>query len=206
FEFQYFAAQGFVIFYCNPQGSSGRGFDFRYIIANWGTTPANDILMGLDQTVAKGYVDENNLFITGGSYGGYMTAWIIGNDKRFNAAAPQRGVYNLVSFWSTTDITQFTKDESGAFPWEDLDVMWKLSPIAYVDKVQTPTRIFHSENDFRVPIAQGEEYFASLLKLGVTAELIRYPEEGHELSRSGKPKHVKDRLEKIIEWFNFYKK
>lgn len=206
FEFQYFAAQGYVIFYCNPQGSSGRGYDFRYIIANWGTKPANDILMGLDQAVAKVYVDENNLFITGGSYGGYMTAWIIGNDKRFKAAAPQRGVYNLVSFWSTTDITQFTKDESGAFPWEDLDVMWKLSPIAYIDKVQTPTRIIHSENDFRVPISQGEEYFASLLKLGIEAELIRYPEEGHELSRSGKPKHVQDRLEKIIDWFNRYKK
>ena len=135
-----------------------------------------------------------------------MTAWIIGNDKRFKAAAPQRGVYNLVSFWSTTDITQFTKDETGTFPWEDLDVMWKLSPIAYVNKVQTPTRIIHSENDFRVLISQGEEYFASLLKLGIKAELIRYPEEGHELSRSGKPKHMQDRLEKIIEWFNMHKK
>ncbi len=112
FEFQYFASQGYVIFYCNPQGSSGRGFDFRYIVAKWGTKPANDILLGVDQTVVKGYVDENSLFITGGSYGGYMTAWIIGNDKRFKAAVPLRGVYNLVSFWSTTDITQFTKDET----------------------------------------------------------------------------------------------
>ena len=84
--------------------------------------------------------------------------------------------------------------------------MWDLSPIAYVDKTKTPSRIIHSELDFRVPISQAEEYFASLVKLGVEAELIRYPEEGHELSRSGKPKHMKDRLEKIVEWFNNHQK
>ncbi len=205
FEYQYLASQGYVIFYCNPQGSSGRGYDFRYIIKNWGTKPEQDILKGLDQVVERGYVDADNLFITGGSYGGYMTAWIIGHDNRFKAAVPQRGVYNNVSFWGTTDVTQLMKNEIGAYPWEDLNQMWELSPIAYVDKVKTPTRIIHSEQDFRVPIHQGEEYFASLLKVGVEAELIRYPEEGHELSRSGKPKHIKDRLEKIVEWFNRYK-
>ena len=206
FEFQYFASQGYVVFYCNPQGSSGRGFDFRYVIENWGTEPEQDILKGVDEVIKKGYIDENNLFITGGSYGGYMTSWIVGHDNRFSAAAPQRGVYNLVSFWSVTDVTQFTKDEIGAFPWEDLNKMWDLSPIAYVDKTKTPSRIIHSELDFRVPISQAEEYFASLVKLGVEAELIRYPEEGHELSRSGKPKHMKDRLEKIVEWFNNHQK
>ncbi len=206
FEFQYLASKGYVVFYCNPQGSSGRGYDFRYIVENWGTKPEQDILKGVDEVINKGYIDENNLFITGGSYGGYMTAWIVGHDDRFSAAAPQRGVYNLVSFWSITDVTQFTKDEIGAFPWEDLNKMWELSPIAYVDKTKTPSRIIHSELDFRVPIAQAEEYFASLVKLGVEAELIRYPEEGHELSRSGKPKHMKDRLEKISEWFDNHKK
>ncbi len=205
FEYQHLASHDYVIFYCNPQGSSGRGYDFRYVVQNWGTEPEQDILKGVDQVIDKGYIDKDNLFITGGSYGGYMTAWIIGNDDRFKAAVPQRGVYNLVSFWSTTDITQFTKDEIGAFPWEDLDQMWKLSPISYVNKVKCPTRVIHSECDFRVPISQGEEYFASLVKLGIEAELIRYPEEGHELSRSGKPKHVKDRLEKIVGWFNKFK-
>jgi dipeptidyl aminopeptidase/acylaminoacyl peptidase len=205
FEYQYFASQGYVVFYCNPQGSSGRGYDFRYIIKNWGTKPEQDILKGVDQVIERGYVDENNLFITGGSYGGYMTAWIIGHDDRFKAAAPQRGVYNNVSFWGTTDATRLMKNELGAYPWEDLNILWELSPIAYVDKVKTPTRIIHSELDFRVPIHQGEEYFASLLRVGVEAELIRYPEEGHELSRSGKPKHIKDRLLKIVEWFEKYK-
>ncbi|MCG3227309.1 MAG: S9 family peptidase [Candidatus Heimdallarchaeota archaeon] len=205
FEHQYLASQNYVIFYCNPQGSSGRGYDFRYIVANWGTKPADDILLGVDEVIKKGYVDENNLFVTGGSYGGYMTAWLIGNDQRFKAAVPQRGVYNLVSFWSITDITRFIKDEIEYFPWEDHKAMWDLSPISYVANVKTPTRIIHSENDFRVPIAQAEELFASLLKVGADAELIRYPEEGHELSRSGKPKHVKDRLEKISSWFNKYK-
>jgi dipeptidyl aminopeptidase/acylaminoacyl peptidase len=83
--------------------------------------------------------------------------------------------------------------------------MWELSPISYVANMKTPTRIIHSENDFRVPIAQAEELFASLIKIGTDAELVRYPEEGHELSRSGKPKHMKDRLEKIVSWFNHYK-
>ena len=205
FEYQYLASQGYVVFYCNPQGSSGRGYDFRYIVSNWGTKPAKDILLGLDEVVKREYIDEENLFVTGGSYGGYMTVWLIGNDQRFKAAVPQRGVYNLVSFWSITDVTQFIKDEIAFFPWEDLQIMWKLSPIAYVNNMKTPTRIIHSENDFRVPIAQAEELFASLLKVGTEAELIRYPEEGHELSRSGKPKHMKDRLEKIVGWFNQYK-
>ncbi len=205
FEYQYLASQGYVVFYCNPQGSSGRGFDFRYIVANWGIKPSKDILLGIDEVIKKGYVDGDNLFVTGGSYGGYMTVWLIGNDQRFKAAVPQRGVYNLISFWSITDITQFIKDEIKYFPWEDLQSMWDLSPIAYVSNMKTPTRIIHSENDFRVPIAQAEELFASLLKVGTEAELVRYPEEGHELSRSGKPKHMKDRLEKIAEWFNKYK-
>jgi dipeptidyl aminopeptidase/acylaminoacyl peptidase len=205
FEFQFLASHGYVIFYCNPQGSSGRGYDFRYIVANWGVKPADDILKGVDEVIKKGYVDEGNLFVTGGSYGGYMTAWLIGNDQRFKAAAPQRGVYNLSSFWSITDITRFTKDEIKFFPWEDLNAMWDLSPISYVANMKTPTRIIHSENDFRVPIAQAEELFASLIKVGTEAELIRYPEEGHELSRSGKPKHMKDRLEKIVNWFNKFR-
>jgi dipeptidyl aminopeptidase/acylaminoacyl peptidase len=205
FEFQYSASRGYVVFYCNPLGSSGRGYNFRYIVKNWGKEPEQDILLGVDKTVEKGYVNDKQLYITGGSYGGYMTAWIIGNDTRFKAAVPQRGVYNNVSFWGITDVTQFIRDEIGAFPWEDLNLMWELSPIAYVNNVITPTRIIHSENDFRVPIAQAEEYFASLIKNNVKAELVRYPEEGHELSRSGKPKHMKDRLLKIIEWFELHK-
>lgn len=202
FEFQYFAAEDYVIFYCNPKGSSGRGEEFRSVYRDWGETPAKDILTGVDTVMQYPYIDKERLYITGGSYGGYMTAWIIGHDQRFKAAVPQRGVYNLISFWSTTDITNFTFNEMGAFPWDNLELLWKQSPIAYVNNITTPTRIIHSENDFRVPVSQAEELYASLLKLGVEAEFIRYPEEGHELSRSGKPKHRKDRLEKIIEWFN----
>ncbi len=202
FEFQYFASKGYLIFFCNPQGTSGRGYAFRDVIANWGTEPAEDILKGVDEVIKNEKVDTDNLFITGGSYGGYMTAWIIGNINRFKAAAPQRGVYNLVSFWSTTDITQFTNDEMDAFPWEDLEKLWKESPIAYVQNITTPTRFIHSENDYRCPISQAEEMFSSLLKLGVEADFVRYPEEGHELSRSGKPTRMKDRLKKIVEWFD----
>ncbi|UJG41110.1 MAG: S9 family peptidase [Candidatus Heimdallarchaeum aukensis] len=204
-EFQSFASMGYVIFYCNPRGSSGRGLEYRNVKGNWGEEPSTDILRGFNLVLEKTYVDKDNAFITGGSYGGYMTAWIIGHDNRFQAAVPQRGVYNLVSFWSTTDITQFTKEQMGYYPWENMELLWKQSPIAYVEDIKTPTRIIHSENDFRVPISQGEELFASLLKLGVETELIRYPKEGHELSRSGMPKHIEDRLNKIIEWFEKHK-
>ncbi|MHA1868335.1 MAG: S9 family peptidase [Candidatus Heimdallarchaeaceae archaeon] len=204
-EFQSFAAMGYVIFYCNPRGSSGRGLEYRNVKGNWGEEPSTDILNGFNLVLEKSYVDKDNAFITGGSYGGYMTTWIIGHDERFKAAVPQRGVYNLVSFWSTTDITQFTKEQMGYYPWENLDLLWKQSPIAYVDRIKTPTRIIHSEKDFRVPISQGEELFASLVKLGVETDLIRYPKEGHELSRSGLPKHIEDRLNRIIVWFEEHK-
>ncbi len=204
-EFQCIAAQGYCIFYCNPRGSSGRGYNFRNIKGDWGNGPANDILVGFNIVVKRPYIDQNNLFVTGGSYGGYMSAWLISHDTRFRAAVPQRGVYNLVSFWSTTDITQFTKEEMGYYPWENFNKLWEESPIAHVQNIKTPTRLIHSDNDFRVPVSQGEELFVSLKKLGVEAEFIRYPKEGHELSRSGEPRHIIDRLEKIVEWFDIHK-
>jgi len=123
FEFQFFAAQGYIIFYCNPRGSSGRGLQFRDVFANWGEGPSSDILRGVDTIVERGIVDPNKMFVTGGSYGGYMTAWIIGHDSRFKAAVPQRGVYNLISFTTTTDIIPFTKHEMGVFPWENKDIL-----------------------------------------------------------------------------------
>ncbi len=206
FEYQYLTSMGYVIFYCNPQGSSGRGYNFRDVIDNWGIEPQNDVLAGVDKVIEKGYIDTKNLFITGGSYGGYLTLWIIGHDNRFSAAVPQRGVYNLISFATTTDITNFTKDEHTVHPWEDYEKLWQNSPIAYINNVKTPTRFIHSENDFRVPISQAEEAFVSLAKNGIETDFIRYPEEGHELSRSGKPSRVIDRLEKISQWFEKYKK
>jgi dipeptidyl aminopeptidase/acylaminoacyl peptidase len=206
-EFQVLAARGYFVFYCNPRGSGGYGQDFRLAIhANWGFADYRDYLAGVDCVVARGYVDADRLAITGGSYGGYMTAWMIGQDDRFKAAASQRGVYDLGSFTGTTDIPRFTEHQFDTFYWENPQKLWEHSPLAHVAKIQTPLLIIHSEQDFRAPISGAEQLYAALRRLGRTVSFVRYPREGHELSRSGKPKHRIDRLNRIVDWFDRYAK
>jgi dipeptidyl aminopeptidase/acylaminoacyl peptidase len=142
------------------------------------------------------------LVVTGGSYGGFMTAWIVGHEDRFKAAVSQRGVYDLVSFYSTTDIPRFAEREFEYAPWENPERMWKYSPLAYVENIHTPLLIIHSENDYRAPIPAAEGLFVALRRLKREVELVRYPRDGHELSRSGEPRHRVDRLERIVAWFD----
>ncbi|MFN2145793.1 MAG: S9 family peptidase [Anaerolineales bacterium] len=204
-EWQLHAARGYVVFFCNPRGSDGYGDEFRTAIHNdWGEADMNDILSGVDEVVAKGYVDEKRMAVTGGSYGGYMTAWIIGHDQRFAAAVSQRGVYNLMSFYGTTDVPRLIENEFETMAFDDPDKMWKYSPFAYVRKMRTPLLLIHSDNDYRVPIADAEQMFTALKKLRRTVEFVRYPREGHELSRSGEPEHRIDRLERMTAWFDKY--
>ncbi len=206
-EWQVLAAAGYVVFASNPRGSDGYGRDFRAAALNrWGEADLPDLLAGLELVLAKGYVDAERLVVTGGSYGGFMTAWIVGHDDRFKAAVSQRGVYDLISFYSTTDIPRFAEREFGCPPWEDPELMWKYSPLAYVENVHTPLLLLHSENDYRAPIPAAEGLFVALRRLGREVELVRYPREGHELSRSGEPKHRVDRLERIVAWFDKYVK
>jgi dipeptidyl aminopeptidase/acylaminoacyl peptidase len=202
-EWQVQAAAGYVIFACNPRGSDGYGYDFRAAALNrWGEADLPDLLAGLDQVLAKGYVDPERLVVTGGSYGGFMTAWIVGHEDRFKAAVSQRGVYDLVSFYSTTDIPRFAEREFEYAPWENPERMWKYSPLAYVENIHTPLLIIHSENDYRAPIPAAEGLFVALRRLKREVELVRYPRDGHELSRSGEPRHRVDRLERIVAWFD----
>ncbi len=206
-EWQVQAAQGYVVFACNPRGSDGYGQAFRAgALGRWGEADLPDLQAGIEQVIAQGYVDPERLVVTGGSYGGYMTAWVIGHDDRFKAAVAQRGVYDLTSFYSTSDVPRLIEWEYAAAPWENPQLLWEYSPLAYVKNIRTPLLLIHSENDFRAPIPAAEGLFVALRRLGQDVEMVRYPRDGHELSRSGEPKHRIDRLDRIVDWFDKYVK
>ena len=206
-EWQVLAARGYVVFACNPRGSDGYGQGFRAATLNrWGEADLPDLQAGIEQVTSLGYVDPERIVVTGGSYGGYMTAWVIGHDDRFKAAVAQRGVYDLTSFYSTSDIPVLTEWEFEATPWGNPQLLWKHSPLAYVENIRTPLLLVHSENDFRAPIPAAEGLFVALRRLKRKVEMVRYPRDGHELSRSGEPKHRVDRLDRIADWFDKYVK
>jgi dipeptidyl aminopeptidase/acylaminoacyl peptidase len=203
-EFQAMASAGYLVLYCNPRGSDGYGRDFWHANrGDWGNGPMRDVLAGVDLVCSRDYIDSKRLCLTGGSYAGYLTAWIIGRDHRFVAACSQRGVYNLVSMRNTTDIPFFNDREAGGLtPWDDVAALWKMSPISLAPEMRTPLLIEHSEQDYRVPIEQAEQLFQALRLMKKTVELVRWPREGHELSRAGEPRHRIERIRRMIEWFN----
>lgn len=204
-EWQFHAARGYVVFYCNPRGSDGYGEGHTSALhGNWGQVAFDDIMTGVDTLLQKGFVDPQRMAVTGGSYGGYMTAWVVGHTDRFAAAVTQRGVYNLLSFYGTSDVPMLISNEFDVEPWEDPDLLWKHSPLAYAHKITTPLLIIHSENDFRVPIAEAEQLFAFVKRSGGTVKMLRFPRDGHELSRSGEPAHRVKRLTEMVRWFDEY--
>lgn len=205
-EVQTMLSAGYLVFYGNPRGSDGYGRAFWHANrADWGDGPMRDVLRGVDLICQRPYVDANRLCLTGGSYAGYLTVWIIGRDNRFVAACAQRGVYNLLSMRNTTDVPFFNDREAGGItPWDDPKRLWEMSPISLAPNIQTPLLIEHSEQDFRVPIEQAEQLFQALRLMRKPVEFVRWPREGHELSRSGEPKHRIERIERILQWFNRY--
>ncbi|MFC5971834.1 prolyl oligopeptidase family serine peptidase [Halomarina salina] len=204
-EFQLLAARGYVVFWCNPRGSTGYGEDHAMgIDQNWGDVTMQDVYAGADVVCDEYAVDETNQFVTGGSFGGYMTAWIVGHSDRFAGAVAQRGVYDLASFYGSTDAFQLVEMDFSTTPWEDPEFLWNHSPVAHVEGVTTPTLVMHADQDYRVPVNNGEMLYLFLRKQGVDTRLVRYPREGHELSRSGEPAHVVDRLERTVRWFDGY--
>jgi dipeptidyl aminopeptidase/acylaminoacyl peptidase len=206
-EWQMQAACGYVVLACNPRGSDGYGLDFRSTLLNrWGEADLPDLMAGVDQVIAQGLADPERMAVTGGSYGGFMTAWVIGHVDRFKAAVAQRGVYDLSGFFSTTDIPRLTEWEFAATPWEDPERLWQYSPLAHVEQIHTPLLLIHSEHDYRAPIPTAEGLFVALRRLRREVEMVRYPRDGHELSRSGEPKHRVDRLQRIVGWFDRYVK
>ena len=205
-EFQTLAAAGYVVVYCNPRGSQGYGEEFCSCTRGcWGESDMPDVMAVVDHAIQSGVVDANRLGVTGGSYGGYLTNWIIGHTDRFAAAITDRCVSNMYSMYGTSDIGfTFGEYEFGGKPWEQPEVYKRYSPISYVENMTTPLLIVHSEQDYRCPIEQAEQLFISLKKLGRTVEFVRFPNENHELSRNGQPKHRVQRIEFNLDWWNRY--
>ncbi|WP_353092964.1 S9 family peptidase [Tissierella praeacuta] len=207
-EMQYWANEGYAVFFCNPRGSDGRGNEFADIRGKYGTIDYDDLMKFTDLVLEKySFVDRDKIGVTGGSYGGFMTNWIIGHTKRFKAAASQRSIANWISKFGTTDIGYyFVDDQQAATPWSDVEKLWFHSPMKYADKAVTPTLFIHSEEDYRCWLPEGIQMFTSLKYHGVDSRLVMFRGENHELSRSGKPKHRIKRLEEITNWFNKYLK
>ncbi len=206
-EFQYFAAQGYVVVYCNPRGSQGYGEEFcTSIYKDWGTKPLMDVLAAVDHVIAKGYIDTDRLYVTGGSYGGYMTNWVVTHSDRFRAGATQRCVTDLRTLALADDTgTLWLGDYFGGMPWDEPEVYAQNSPITHIANCHTPLFIEHEEEDHRCPMDQAEQTYNALHKLGVETELIRYPKEPHGMSRDGGPLHRVDRLQRIVGWFERHK-
>lgn len=204
-EWQVAAARGYVVFFCNPRGSEGYGEAWLDgIHANWGIADAPDILAGIDAVIAGGGVDPARITVTGGSYGGYMTTWLIAHSNRFICAVAARGVYNLITHHSTSDVHELVEFEFDGYPWEAYEHLWRHSPLAHAHNITTPLRILHSELDYRAPISEAEQLFAILRRRKQVVELVRYPREGHELTRTGEPRHRIDHMERTLEWFDRY--
>ena len=205
-EFQVYAAKGYAVFFCNPRGSTGYGEKFeRGEINNWGGMDYQDIMAGVDAALKQyPWVDANNLGVTGGSYGGYMTNWIVSHTNRFKAAVTLRSVSNFVSDEGTRDFPYGHEDYFKGIVFDDLDQYWNASPLKYAKNVRTPTLVLHSDNDFRVPIEQGEQWFRALQHYGVPSELVLFPRENHNLTRTGEPKHLVESLNWQLYWFARY--
>lgn len=207
-EMQLWANRGFAVIFCNPSGSDGRGDDFMDIFGDYGGQDYRDLMALVDEAVRRfGFIDGERLGVTGGSYGGFMTNWIIGHTDRFRAAASQRSISNWTDFYGTSDIGYFFQpDQTGADPWQNAEKVWDQSPLKYADRVKTPTLFLHSDEDYRCPLSQGLQMFTALRAHGTEARLCLFRGENHELSRSGKPKHRVRRLKEITEWFEKYLK
>ncbi|HTD94139.1 MAG TPA: S9 family peptidase [Chitinophagaceae bacterium] len=203
-EYQYFCSKGYGVVYCNPRGSGGYGLDFlRGNVADWGTGPTSDVLTALEKTVALGWADTSKLLVSGGSYAGYLVAWIVGHDKRFKAACAQRGVYDLATFFGEGNAWRLVPNYFGGYPWEPKvkELLQHESPITYVENITTPLIIFHGESDRRTGVIQGEMLYRSLKVLGRPVEYVRHPGGTHELTRSGNNRQRIDQLLRTWEFF-----
>ncbi|MDT8306848.1 MAG: S9 family peptidase, partial [Anaerolineae bacterium] len=208
-EFYTLAAQGYVVHFTNPRGGQGYGeVHSRAIHHNWGDRDYADVMAWTDSVAALPYIDTERMGVTGGSYGGYMTAWIIGHTDRFKAAVAQRVVSNALSFWGSSDVGIHFEDPWANCqpPWEAFEAYWRQSPVAYIGNATTPTLVIHSEQDMRCNLEQGTQLFLALRRLGVDTELVVFPEESHGLSRGGRTDRRVARLGHIVRWFDRYLK
>lgn len=246
-EFQMLAARGFAIVYANPRGSGGYGFEFKTAnFQDWGTGPMNDVLAAADAAADLEWVDGERQVLTGGSYAGYLTAWIVSQTDRFDAAVAQRGVYDLSTFFGEGNAWRLVPTHFGGYPWEGAypapatdstqtdtlampvdstffaegqvtgygldslvvdslrmaprEALLRNSPQTYVRDIRTPLLIMHADDDLRTGVIQSEMLYRSLKVLDRPVEYVRYPNAGHDLSRTGDPQHRIDRLLRIYEF------
>lgn len=207
-EMQAWASEGYFVFFCNPIGSDGRDNAFADIRGKYGTCDYQNI-MDFTDAVLKQYpaIDEKRVGVTGGSYGGFMTNWIIGHTDRFAAAASQRSIANWTSFYGISDIgIVFGPDQQAGNIWDDQDQLWEHSPLKHARNCKTPTLFIHSDEDYRCPIAEGIQMYTALVDLGIESKLVYFKGENHELSRSGKPLHRMRRLNEITDWMETHLK
>ncbi len=211
-EFQAYARAGYAVVYSNPRGSSGYSEEWGRAIRGpvgggdgWGSLDYQDLMAVVDAALEQfDFVDPDRLGVMGGSYGGYMTSWIVSHTDRFKAACSERAVNNMLSEFGSSDFGWFHRAYTGVWPFEDVEPYLAQSPTTYADKITTPLLILHSENDLRCNIEQAEHLFTILRLLGREVEFVRFPAESHELSRSGSPFHRVTRLEIVLDWFGRY--
>jgi dipeptidyl aminopeptidase/acylaminoacyl peptidase len=212
-EVQVYAAGGYCVLFSNPRGGSGYSEAWGRAIRGpgdgtgpgWGTVDYEDLMGVVDTALERfPFLDAERLGVLGGSYGGYMTSWIIGHTTRFKAALSERAVNHLISAFGSSDVFWIFERQFGGPMWENVDEWLRMSPATYAREIETPVLIVHSENDLRCNVEQGEHLFTLLRLLGKEVELLRFPNESHELSRSGSPVHRVQRFEAILEWFGRY--
>ncbi|MGD2201275.1 MAG: S9 family peptidase [Candidatus Bathyarchaeota archaeon] len=207
-EFQVLAAEGYAVIYTNPRGSAGYDEDYaQAVMRHYSECDYEDLMLFTEAALKRfEFIDEARLGVLGGSYGGYMTNWIVGQTNRFAAAVSYRSICNWVSKFGVSDIGYMQPESIAGTKdyWDEMEEHLARSPLKYAKKVKTPILIIHSEKDLRCPMEQAEQWFVSLKLNGVETELVRFPDETHELSRSGGPKHREERLQHTLRWFNKY--
>jgi dipeptidyl aminopeptidase/acylaminoacyl peptidase len=207
-EVQVYAGAGYAVAYSNPRGSSGYGEEWGRAIRGpveggpgWGSVDYDDLMAVVDEAVKRfPFVDSDRLAVMGGSYGGYMTTWMVGHTDRFACGISERAANNLSTLDANSDLAALFKGTTGASFWEAPEEYRRVSPTTYATDITTPLLILHSEGDLRCPVNQAEELFAILRSLKREVEFVRFPAEGHELSRSGNPAHRVMRFEVILDW------
>ncbi|HEX3867093.1 MAG TPA: S9 family peptidase, partial [Gemmatimonadaceae bacterium] len=203
-EFQSLAGAGMWVLFTNPRGSSGTNTEFTYASrGDWGGKDYDDLMKAVDIAAKRTDVDSTRMGVTGGSYGGFMTAWVTTKTNRFKAAETDRMISEWTYWYGASDAQSLTEGEFFGKPWENQIMYDTLSPIRHVKSVKTPTLLVQSEEDFRAPIGDADLWFVALKKLGVPAEFVRYPRSNHDLSRTGEPWLLVDRLSRIRQWFNY---
>jgi acylaminoacyl-peptidase len=200
-ELQLYAAAGYLVLYLNPRGSTGYGEEFADLIhLAYPGRDYDDLMSGVDTVIGRGYVDAGRLFVTGGSGGGVLTAWIVGHTNRFRAAVVVKPVINWTSFVLTADMTSyFYRYWFDGFPWDNVEAYWKRSPLAYVGSVQTPTMLMTGEVDYRTPSSEAEQFYEALKLRKIDTALVRVPNASHDIS--ARPSLLIDKVAYVLAWF-----